>query len=309
MPDSDVIEKLTDKTLSNKEGAASSNTLDLTTKVKVGNTELTIEDLLKIREKAQSLEAQIKEQAEIVQAAQVLYGKNSADVRAQEAAYRQLLLKNGYAPDEVESEVRKVYAAPEDSRDKGSPSADRKIPAGSVTTEEQSEALLTKQAVVEGIRARMWDQAEKSLRDDALFKEYAEHIRARDGDEAANSFVDMHVQQVYNELEAAASRKIDETGTVKFLFGKTLQEMAGSSVKVVVGKARQYLGDPKRLGRTAEVSGEDPYFAVKKSDPVAPVKFKPGMGVGQLEESLDRRIADRLSRDVLKAVDPSAGRL
>lgn len=257
---------------------------------------------------------------EIAESAKVIYSKDATDPGAAEAAYRRLLTAYGWSPDDVNAEVARVYArnstppqsdprrmepAPVSTPPAAQPSPNVDPSQGRGVGVDARDAALSKEAVSHIILDNMSKTAREELLADPDFIAFKNHIASRDGDAAAAQFVESHVQQAYSSLRSTGSRRIDAEGHVRSVFGESLRQMAKEAVKDVVGKARQYLGDPKRLGKSQmAVGGEDP-FSFTAKPPVPPVQYREGMPQGVLEKALDDRMSDALARSVAAMTSPN----
>jgi len=82
-----------------------------------------------------------------------------------------------------------------------------------------------------------------------------------------------------------------------------IEEETAKAAERVSGKYRSVIGDPSRLGRTAETgAGVDEFL---RSTPKPAPEFKEGMGVGSVEEAVHSFAEDHLLRGALESAEGS----
>lgn len=299
-PDATVIDALTDKSASEKKG----ETLNLDTKVKIDGKEVSVADLVASHKKAAEMQGQLAAAQRTLEAAKVLYGKGSPTASSAETAYRQLLQDAGRTPEEIDAEIaatkgtQQKETAPQGGTQQP-PVTQQKDPIGK---EDRQTLKLLQQATTLQVTENMRAESEKALLANADFRAYMKHIEERDGEEAAKGFLDSNVKQAYNTLQMSVSAALDKSDDVSIVFGEKLTKAAKDAVGEVVGKARQYLGDPKRLGKSAGIhSGEDPFQLSDK--PVDRPRYTPGMSSADLDSQFENRMTDVLMRSVKASID------
>lgn len=296
--DETVINNLTDKTGSEKKTGA----LDLDSKVKIDGKEVSVADLVATHKKAQEMQSSLAAAQRTLESAKILYGKSSPTAAAAEEAFRNLLEVAGRTPEEIEREIAETKGGGSNSQQQQSPQPQQRQQQQPEPVDRKMLDLLQKATslqVTENMRA----EVEKALKKSADLKAYVKHIEERDGAEAAEAFFDSNFKQAYNTLQMTISAQLDKTDDVSIAFGEKLSKAAEEAAKEIVGKARQYLGDPKRLGKSAGVaSGEDPFQISDK--PVERPRYEKGMATADLEARFEERMTDRLVRTVKAALNP-----
>lgn len=269
--------------------------------VSVNGRSMTVQQAAALAEEGERTREEYARTRELAEANRVAFSGQVTDPVARRANHRKVLMLNGWKAADADAEMDRTYGnlnTPPNPQP--GPSAPGNQPPQPGSTEFEHMRSATTQMILENMRNAVYHELDNSTD----FKAYAQHIVERDGAEAGANWVAEYKKQAYNHLRTEGSRKVDETGNVKVLFGESLSTLARASAADVVGKARFNLGDPKRLGKSAlAVGGEDP-FSFQSKPAVPPPQFKPGMHQAELDKLQSDRMTDALCRSVAAGLSP-----
>lgn len=228
---------------------------------------------------------------------------DGTDRAAVETAFRRQLTAAGFAPEAIEAEVSRTLAPKDTGKGEGTDKGKPDEPAAPNALQRELDAIkdVLKTQVASGVSTIVDGALSNDLK--AFIDGASRDARAAESDpstseaqariaERVKAVTEFLRSEVRTALNESLKRKVAETGRLDFGW---LSEIAPSAVKSVVGKARTLIGDPQRMGRSSQASGEDP-FRVIAQKPVDPPKYAPGKTTHDVFSETDQWITDRLSR-------------
>lgn len=288
-PDLSVISSLTAPPIAPPPGPVSASTM-----VSVNGRQMTVQQAAALAEQGERDKDEYARVKDLAEASRIAFSGQVTDPVAKRANHRRVLMLNGWKAADADQEMDRMYGS-------NAPPPQANGQPGQPPTQAET---LQRDATVQFILKNMRDAVSVELSQNADFKAYADHITERDGAEAGKNWVAAYTEQAYNLIRTEGSRKVDERGDVRVLFGSELTSLAKAAAADVVGKARFNLGDPKRLGKSAlAIGGEDP-FNFQSKPPVPPAVYRPGMHQSELDKLQTDRMSDALTREVAKGLSP-----